>query len=282
MKLNSNLKKKAIETTNVLNSFFEDEILVPDPKTGFRESFGYIRRGVPGYDETDPETMKRHISAKAFERDCWPRVEKPIDGVYNCLIWHILYENSVTDYKSSFQIPIGYQFNHDLKGKPDPKKIVSRLEEIIRKPFFIDSQYRRADKKENTFSSIDETIGCLREKISKLDYLRRENAKKQLPQINEKGLSEDYFNEIAVLYLAVQHYIKTGDNRLLKKNYPIRKYEERFPADEYNGVITDQNKESVKGINGSVKKLNHLIEKDSKDLKQYGWLIDDITSIIRH
>ncbi len=174
MKLNNNLKDKSIKITDAMNSFLEKEILVYDAVTKFKECSGYMRRGVPGYHLSVPRTMEKYISAKAFERECWPRVEKSINGIHSSIMWYILYEDSKSNYESSFQISIGYQFDHDLKGQPDEKRIVSRLEEIKRKPFFISGMYHVAEQKGNTFSSIDGLICRLKENISKIDYRKRE------------------------------------------------------------------------------------------------------------
>ncbi len=98
---------------------------------------------------------------------------------------------------------------------------------------------------------------------------------KKLPQIDEKGLSQDYKNEIAKIYTDLQIYEKTGDDRLLKK-HRMKMYDNRFPEDEYSDVITEKNKHLVSIINSAAEKINELLDDNVRDMDEYYRLIDKI------
>jgi hypothetical protein len=70
----------------------------------------------------------------------------------------------------------------------------------------------------------------------------------KVPQINENtGVSSDYWNEYVSHITTSREGIKTLAEWF--KEYPIRKYEQRFPTEKYEDAITPQNINAIRRLN---------------------------------
>lgn len=97
--------------------------------------------------------------------------------------------------------------------------------------------------------------------------------KSQVPQITPNtGVSGDYSNELMMLLNVVESYKKSGKD-IFYKIKPLKKYEERYPSDKYQNIITDQNRVTVKKIDDLTDKINNMLKTKSRDLK---WYLDSI------
>ena len=139
---------KADDLTSKLNSFFESELLVPHPGSGFQESFGYLRRG-------SKEDGEKIVSPRSFERDSWPSLSWGDHGV-DGIIWVLMYEKA-PEYESSGQIFFGYTFDRSS-------------EEVRKRPFFSGQASIYAEER---FASLDETTEFLRKYLAAVDYRKR-------------------------------------------------------------------------------------------------------------
>ncbi len=71
---------------------------------------------------------------------------------------------------------------------------------------------------------------------------------KKVPQIEKTGISADYINEYVGKAMIFE---LNGIEKMLNnfKEYPIKKYTERFSSNDYCDVITKENKERVEELN---------------------------------
>jgi hypothetical protein len=80
---------------------------------------------------------------------------------------------------------------------------------------------------------------------------------KQMPQISEKtGISLDYVNEFSVVGFIELSMLDDAVKHV--RSHPIKKYEERYPPDKYENVITEHNKERIRQLDAVVDRLNVL------------------------
>ena len=77
---------------------------------------------------------------------------------------------------------------------------------------------------------------------------KRRGGKPPVPQLNAlNGISCDYFNECAVLHLAAEAKDQSKAQAILQK-YGIKKYLERYPKDEYPGVLDEFNRIRIRKL----------------------------------
>ncbi len=101
-----------------------------------------------------------------------------------------------------------------------------------------------------------------------------------VPQINSKtGISSDYWNE----YNAKTVWLKKGHNYVINsiKEYPIRKYEQVYPPETYDNVITPENSQKINRLNELADLVNNTFIDATKftetDFKK---VINEVSNII--
>ena len=100
--------------------------------------------------------------------------------------------------------------------------------------------------------------------------------KQEVPQIVPgTGVSGDYSNVTGPLFGVFTSHERGRD--IWDMIGPRKRYEERYPADEYVNVVNDQNREAVGKINGLVGKINTMLSEKNRDTKEYVRLIREIT-----
>lgn len=76
-----------------------------------------------------------------------------------------------------------------------------------------------------------------------------------VPQIQETGVSADYFNEYAHRIISFD-IGGIGRVAISFQENPVKKYEERFSSNKYTDIITDTNRDSVKQLDDIAMEAN--------------------------
>lgn len=106
-----------------------------------------------------------------------------------------------------------------------------------------------------------------------------EKKKQTVPQISPKtGVSGDYFNEFwgkaSKLEISQEEFKKSIHDR------PIKKYAQRFPSDEYEGVISPKNKDAVQELDDIVDSVNSLAKSENFSERRFKELVNRATRLI--
>ena len=54
--------------------------------------------------------------------------------------------------------------------------------------------------------------------------------------------------------------MKGNTEQIIERTRSVKKYQERYPLDSYNHVITEKNKDAIDCLNQLVDKLNQLVQ----------------------
>lgn len=100
--------------------------------------------------------------------------------------------------------------------------------------------------------------------------------KKELSQITSMGVSGDYINEVSPLFSIAKDAERGFDFWHKLRRSSLRKYEERYPPDQYKNVLTEENLCRVIRIDEDIEEINRLLAEKSRDSKRYIDLISDI------
>jgi hypothetical protein len=90
-----------------------------------------------------------------------------------------------------------------------------------------------------------------------MEYQRNPEQGKPIPQLENTGVSGDYFNAIYALFMLYKY--EGGINAVadfLLEN-PIARYTERFPPFEFKDVVTSLNRAAVFRLDEIANELNH-------------------------
>ncbi len=103
--------------------------------------------------------------------------------------------------------------------------------------------------------------------------------KREVPQIGQNGISQDYINAVHGFYNIVMGHKNKGLDWFdrIKK---IKHYEERFPLWQYENVINEKNKNIVDKLNQTIDEVNKLIRNKSRDDDKYLSLIKEVQRLI--
>lgn len=81
--------------------------------------------------------------------------------------------------------------------------------------------------------------------------------KREIPQlILETGLSADYGNEFIILVNLKLGFLSLEEIAEKIRKDPIKKYSERYSIEEYDNLITDQNRDRIKRLDEIVDVIN--------------------------
>ena len=103
----------------------------------------------------------------------------------------------------------------------------------------------------------------------------------KVPQIvPETGVSADYWNE----YMGIQALIEGEGFPALAESfreYPVKRYQERYPADKYEEVVTEQNRERVSRLDELASLANEKFTNESRFTESdYERLINEVRNLI--
>lgn len=90
-----------------------------------------------------------------------------------------------------------------------------------------------------------------------MEYQRNPEQGKSIPQLEDTGVSADYFNVFCVPFMLYKYDggINAVADFLLEN--PIARYTERFPPIEFKDVVTSYNKMAVSRLDEIANELNH-------------------------
>lgn len=90
-----------------------------------------------------------------------------------------------------------------------------------------------------------------------MEYQRNPEPGKSIPQLENTGVSADYFNAICVPFMLYKDDggINAVADFLLEN--PIARYTERFSSIEFKDVVTSYNKMAVSRLDEIANELNH-------------------------
>ena len=105
--------------------------------------------------------------------------------------------------------------------------------------------------------------------------------KQKVPQLNKYGVSQDYRNEFQGVFTSAQR-LKSKSNDVFDKlcSSPLRMYEERYSSEQFENVITEENKERIQKINNLASRINELLSKKNRDADLYLSLCNQINKEI--
>ena len=89
-----------------------------------------------------------------------------------------------------------------------------------------------------------------------------EQPKRRVNQIIERtGLSADYINEYNSMVSRLAAFsLENVKEDILQHGIRIKSYQEHFPEDQFENVITDQNRETAEQLNQIAKDFNQKLE----------------------
>jgi hypothetical protein len=102
-----------------------------------------------------------------------------------------------------------------------------------------------------------------------------EQIKYEMPQVNsETGVSADYSNEITPIR---NSFMKGDREQIIKRIKNIKKYQERYPVNLYNNVITEKNKDAIGRLSHLADQMHQLAQgavfKDNEFIPIYNEMI---------
>ena len=94
-------------------------------------------------------------------------------------------------------------------------------------------------------------------------------SKRDLSQVqpSKTGVTQDFINEFAGVIQFVELYQskKISFEQFSKRILLLKTYQERYPEDKYNNVITTENSQLVKELDNLVHQINSILREIKKD-----------------